>query len=198
MYQFHSTEKSLTLACLLFKNMKLDKVSSTANILCLFVILYIKWATSKVQQQFNLTTFSSTAWSLTQLYDAYPKLWTCTFIGFVIDSDKKNSIFIGNKENTILQTIHQNITPQNITFQFDLLMYSIPPKNKQKLYLNCQNYQRHCRGVFKHIYHKPLNNRCITNIQFHQWLLLQCGTNNVILHNNFSTFSKYTIQTHHL
>ena len=60
----------------------------------------------------------------------------------------KKIVFIGNKENTILPTIHQKITPQNITFQFDLPMYSIPPQNKQKRYLK---YQWHYKGVFKHI-----------------------------------------------
>ena len=89
------------------------------------------------------------------------KVWTCAFIGFVIDSDKK-IMFVGNKENTILPTIHQNIAPQNITFQFDLPMYSIPSK---KLYLN---YQGHCKGVFKHIFHQLLRNCCITNLQRHQ------------------------------
>ena len=37
-------------------------------------------------------------------------------------SDKKNIMVIGNKEKIILPTIHQNITPKNITFQFDLPM----------------------------------------------------------------------------
>ena len=98
------------------KNLKLAQVSSTANILCPFKMPYMKWATSKVQHQFNLTTLSPTASSLTQLYNADPKLCTCTFIGFVIDADKK-IMFIGNKENKILSTTHQNITPQNITLK---------------------------------------------------------------------------------
>ena len=55
-------------------------------------------------------------------------------------------MFIGNNENKILPTIHQNITPQNITFQFDQSMYSITSKNKQKFY---SNYQQHCKGVLK-------------------------------------------------
>ena len=58
--------------------------------------------------------------SLTQLHNTYPKLRTCAFIGFVIDSNKKNCMFIGNKENKILPNIHQNRTPQNITFQCNL------------------------------------------------------------------------------
>ena len=69
---------------------------------------------------------------------------------------QKKIMFIVNKENTILPTIHQNITPQNITFQFDLPMYSIPSKNKQKLYLK---HKRHCKGLFKIICHQPLSNR---------------------------------------
>ena len=125
----------------------------------------MKWATSNVKHQFNLTKLSPTAPSLTQLYNADPKLCTCTFIVFVINSKKNNVMFIGKKENIILPTIHQNITPKNITFQFDLPMYSIPPQNKQKLYLNDQNFQRHCEGVFKHIFHQPLSNRWNTNIQ---------------------------------
>ena len=36
------------------------------------------------------------------------------FIGFLINADKKNFMFIEKKENT--PTIHQNITLQNITF----------------------------------------------------------------------------------
>ena len=64
-----------------------------------------------------------TASSLTQFYNVDPKLWTRSFIGFMINVDKNNFIFVGNKENTILLNIHQNITPQKITFQFDLPMY---------------------------------------------------------------------------
>ena len=149
MHQFSSTSKSSTLSCPLFKSLKLAQVSSTENILCPFAIPYMKWATSKVQHQFNLTKFLPTASSLTQFYNSDPKLWTCIFIGFVIDANKNNFMFIGNKENTILPTIHKKITPQNIKFQFDLPMYSIPSKNKQKLYLR---YQRHCKGLFKHIF----------------------------------------------
>ena len=48
----------------------------------------------------------------------------------MINANKNNFVLIGNKENTILPTIHQNITPQNITFQFDLPMYSIPSTKK--------------------------------------------------------------------
>ena len=87
---------------------------------------YMKWATSKVQHQFNLNFFSPTASSPTNLYNAYPKLLTYAFICFVIDVEKDNFMFIVNKENKILTTIHQNTTPQNITFQFDLPMYLIP------------------------------------------------------------------------
>ena len=129
---------------------------------------YMKRAIYKVQHQFHLTKTSPTASSPTNLYKAYQKLRTCAFICVVIDADKNNFMFIVNKENTILTTIHQNITPQNITFQFNLTMYPIPSKSKQKLYLNYQNYLRHCKGVFKHIYHQPLKIYCITNLQCNQ------------------------------
>ena len=126
MHQFLSTENSSTLSCPLFNNLKLDQFSSTENMLSPFAMSYMKWATSNVQHQLILTTLLTTTSSQTQLYNADPKLWTCAFICFVIDADKNNFMFIGNKENTILPTIHQNITPQNITFQFDLPMYSTP------------------------------------------------------------------------
>ena len=150
-----------------------------------FTMPYMKWATSKVQNQFNLTTLSPTESSLTQLYKVDPKLWTCAFIGFTIDADKNNFMFIGNKENKILPTIHKNITPQNIIFQFDLPMYSIPSKNKQKLYLR---YQRHCKGVFKHIWHQLLSNLWITYLQCQKLPLRQYQTNNVSLHHTFLPF----------
>ena len=148
-------------------------MSSTANTLCPFSMTYMKWDISKVQHQFNLTIFSPTVSSLTLLFNADPSYAHALFIGFVIDVDKNNFMFIVNKENKILTTIHQNTTPQNIKFHFDLPMYSIPSKNKQKLYLNYQNYQRHCKGVFKHIYHQPLKSHWITNLQFHKCPLCQ-------------------------
>ena len=92
MHQLQSTEKSSTLSFPLFKNMKLAQVSSTANMLYPFAMPYMKWATSKVQHQFNLTTLLPTASSPTQFYNADPKLWTCAFIGFVIYVDKKFNI----------------------------------------------------------------------------------------------------------
>ena len=64
-------------------------------------------------------------------------------------------------------------------------MYSIPPKNKQKLYLN---YQQLFKGVFKHICRQPLSNRWITNLQCHQWPLRQYRTNDVSLHDTFLPF----------
>ena len=51
----------------------------------------------------------------------------------LMSTTTKNYMFIENKENTIVPTIHKNIIVHNIIFQFDLLMYSISSKNKQKL-----------------------------------------------------------------
>ena len=96
MHQFSSTAKLSTISCPMFKNLKLAQVSSTKNMLCPFDIPYMKWATSKVQHQLNSIILSSMVSSLTQLYNAYQKLWACTFIGFMIDADKKKA-FIGNK-----------------------------------------------------------------------------------------------------
>ena len=107
-------------------------------------------------------------------YNTDPNQWTCAFIGLFIDVDKNNFIFIGKKENTTFPNIHQNITPHNIKNQFNQPMYSILSKNKQKIYLNYQNYQRHCKGVLKNICHQPLRNHWITNLQCHQCLLRQC------------------------
>ena len=115
--------------------------------------------------------------------------WLCDWC------QQKNCMFIGRKENTILPTIHQNIILHNFAFQFDQPMYSIPFKNKQKLYLNDQNYQRHCKCTFKHIFHHPLSNRRITNIQCHQCPLCQCWTSSVILHVILLTILKETVQT---
>ena len=89
MQQFSSTAKSSTLSCFLFKNLKLAQVSSTEKMICPFVMIYIKWATSKVQYQFSLITFSPKSLSLTQFYNAYPKLRACAFIVSMIDADKK-------------------------------------------------------------------------------------------------------------
>ena len=60
-HQFLSTAKSSTLSCNLFNNMKLSQVSSTSNMMCPFAMPYMKWATSKVQHQLNLTTLLPTA-----------------------------------------------------------------------------------------------------------------------------------------
>ena len=76
----------------------------------------------------------------------------------------------------------KNLTPQHITFQFDLPMYSIPSKKRQKLYLN---YQQYYKGVFKQNFHQLLSNHWIKSIQWHQWPLCQYRTNNVRLHNTF-------------
>ena len=90
----------------------------------------------------------------------------------------------------IFPTIHQNIILHNITFQFDQLMYSIPSQNKQKLYLNDQNYQLHCKFVYKHICHKTFNNRQIKNIQCHQYPFQKCWTNRFILHVKLLRFPR--------
>ena len=69
----------------------------------------MKLATYKVQHQYNLKTFLLMASSLTQFYNADPKVRTFHFIGFVINVDYNNFMLIGNKENTILRTINQSI-----------------------------------------------------------------------------------------
>ena len=55
-HQSYSTAKSSTLAFPLFNNMKLSLVSSTTKIIFHFAMPYMKWATSKVQQQLDFTT----------------------------------------------------------------------------------------------------------------------------------------------
>ena len=55
-HQFYSRAESPMLKCPLFKNLKLDQVSSTAKILRPFVIPCMKWVASKVQHKLNLTT----------------------------------------------------------------------------------------------------------------------------------------------
>ena len=101
------------------------------------------------------------------------------FYWFVINSDKNSFMFI---EKSKTQSCQLSI---KTSLQFDLPMYSIPSKNKQKIYLN---YQWHCKGVFKHIFRQPLSNRWITNLQFHQWPLHQFRTNDVGLHDTFLPF----------
>ena len=98
-HQFYSTAKSSTLSCHMFKSLKLAQVSSTKKIMCPFAMPYMKWATSRVQHLFNLRTFSPTASSLIDLYNADLNIWTCAFIGFVVDFDKTKKI-IGNKKKS--------------------------------------------------------------------------------------------------
>ena len=98
---------------------------------------------------------------------------------------QNKSMFIGSNEDTIFPTIQQDIILHNITFKFHQPMYSIPIKNKQKLYLNYQNDQWHFKGVFKHIFHKHLNNGWFKSLNFRQCLLHQCWTNFIIYTSNF-------------
>ena len=67
---------------------------------------------------------SPTAPSLTQLYNSDPKLWTCAFIDFKIDINKKNHANCKQGKHN-LADCPKEITPQNITYQFDLPVYSI-------------------------------------------------------------------------
>ena len=195
MHQFSSTEKSSTLSCPLFKNMKLAQVSSTARMMCPFEMPYIKWSKSKVQHQSNLTKFSPTESSLTQLYNADPKLCTCAFIGFMVDADKNNFMFIGNKENTILPTIHQNIALQKITFQFNLLMYSIPSKTKNKTLFKLPTTLKGCvQTHFPPTVKQPLYYKStMTTVT-----VASVSNQRRQLTRQLSTFPKLTVQTRQL
>ena len=114
-----------------------------AKVMCDFAMSYLKWATSKFQHQFNFTTFLPTTSSLTQLYNAYQKLYTCAFIFFVIHFHKNNFMFIGNKENTISPTIHKNITPKTSHFSLTYLCTQYHPKTNKtpfKIPITLQGY----------------------------------------------------------
>ena len=125
-------------------------MSSTANTLCPFSMTYMKWDISKVQHQFNLTTFSPTVSSLTLLFNADPSYAHALFIGFVIDVDKNDFMFIGNKEKNISGYLSKhNSTVRQISFRPTYVLNTI--QKQTKIYLNYQNYQRHYKGVFKNI-----------------------------------------------
>ena len=79
-------------------------------------------------------------------------------------------------------------------FSLTYLCTQYHPKTNKNSNLNYQKYQRHCKGVFKHIQPQLLSNRRIKNIQCHQCPLHQCWTNIVILHVNILTFPKQMLQ----
>ena len=168
----------------LFKNLKLDQVSSTAKGVFSFVIPYIKLYTSKFQHQFNLTTLAPTVSSLTQLYNTDPKLWTCAFIGFMINTDKKVHVhWKQGKYNLSDYPSKHHSTKHQISVRPTYVLNNIQKQTKYLFKL-----PKTLQGCVKNICHQSLRNRWIINIKCHQWPLRQYLTNGVSLHDTFIPF----------
>ena len=158
---------------------------------------YRKWATSKVQHQFNLTKFPTTASSLTQVYNSNPKLWTCPFIGFVIDTDKKIHVHWKQlKQNLSDYPEKHHSTKHQISDKPTYVLNTIQKKTETLFKL--PKIPTTLQGCVQTHFRQPLNNRWITDLQCHQYPLRQCWTNNAILHDNLSAFPKQTVQTYQL